>query len=243
MRSKTHGLDKNPVREGEFRWVWYKLIPTNVKITAFRLEERRHSFSVKGALPSAAAFGAFTGTAADFTYEFSASFSYSLDENSLVSLVERHSITGQDQLTAFEDNLSGEIGGFIQSRMASDPSYAEALAEILGGRASFLEKDIQAAFPYVKNFSCVVNSAVLPDFALYRQLRGLYEEYLARQKTYLSSVLNQDAESRIDSRLRFDELERYGELLTRYPILIQYLSLEKGLIIPEGPDVFRVTPP
>jgi hypothetical protein len=33
---------------------------------------------------------------------------------------------------------------------------------------------------------------------------------------------------RLSSQLRFDELAKYGELLTKYPILLQYLSIENN---------------
>ena len=38
IASKTHGVDPQLVKSGEFRWVWYKLIPTNVKIAVFSPE-------------------------------------------------------------------------------------------------------------------------------------------------------------------------------------------------------------
>jgi hypothetical protein len=229
MRSKTHGLYPDLVREGEFRWIWYKLIPTNVTISAFRLDEQRGSVSIRGVLPSSQAYAAFAGADADFSYEFSASLSYFLDESSLVSLVEKHAIGGQDDLRVFEGNLSKDIGAFIQGR-ASDPSYFGDLEAVLeGGRSSALENDVRKEFPYVTDVSCLIQSVKFPDFALYRQLRGLYEEYLLQQREYLSAGIRQNAENRIESRLRFDELEKYGELLTRFPILIQYLSIERGL--------------
>jgi len=32
----------------------------------------------------------------------------------------------------------------------------------------------------------------------------------------------------MESQLRFEELGKYGELLTKYPILLDYMALEKG---------------
>jgi hypothetical protein len=233
IHSKTHGLDAELIQEGEFRWIWFKLIPTNVTITVFRLDERRYSFSVKNTLPSAGVYSDFVGIASDFSYELSASLSCSLDEKFLISLIKEHSIDGQDELEAFEEDLSGKIRTFVQGRLSSGDNYTDDLEEILAsGRSSALEKDIQKAFPYIKNVSCHINAAVFPDFALYRQIRGLYEDYLEKQREYLSSDMNLNAENHINARLRFDELEKYGELLTKYPILIQYLSIEKGQVTP-----------
>jgi hypothetical protein len=231
IRSKTHGIDPVLVREGEFRWIWYKLIPTNVNITVFRLEERRYSFSVRNSLPSGDVYSAFAGINADFSYEVSASLSWSLKPLSLVFLTEEHGIDSREALQSFEENLSQEIGTFIRGWLGSETlSSAEELERLLGsGRSARLEEDILKAFPHIENLSCLVQSAAFPDFALYRQIRGLYEDYLLKQRTYLGAALDQKAEERIESRFRFDELEKYGELLTKYPILLQYLALEKGL--------------
>jgi hypothetical protein len=233
MRSKTHGLDAELIQEGEFRWVWFKLIPTNVTISVFRLDERRYSLSIKNTLPSAGVYSAFMGITNDFSYELSASLFYSLDEKFLISLIKEHSIDGQDKLDAFEEDISGKIQTFVQGRLSSGSDYTDDLEEILAsGRSPALEKDIQTAFPYIKNVSCLITAAVFPDFALYRQIRGFYEDYLEKQREYLSSGMNLNAENHINARFRFDELEKYGELLTKYPILIQYLSIEKGQVTP-----------
>ena len=42
-------------------------------------------------------------------------------------------------------------------------------------------------------------------------------------------------ETRVASSIRLDELEKYGELLTKYPILLQYLALEKEAPTKEAP--------
>jgi hypothetical protein len=33
------------------------------------------------------------------------------------------------------------------------------------------------------------------------------------------------------NRRRFEELSAYGELLTKYPVLLRYLALEQGLVM------------
>jgi len=83
-------------------------------------------------------------------------------------------------------------------------------------------------FPYLSNFTLKIKSAKFPDFLLYRQTKGLFETYIAAQKAYTTGDIRERAKNRIDSMLRFDELELYGALLTKYPILLEYLSLENG---------------
>jgi len=49
---------------------------------------------------------------------------------------------------------------------------------------------------------------------------------MAVQKEYASGNIREMVKTRIDSKLHFDELELYGALLTKYPILLEYMALE-----------------
>jgi hypothetical protein len=230
VRSKTHGLDPHPIRSGEFRWLWYKLIPTNVEIMVFRLEPVNHRFTAKNTLPSGDTYAAFAGTAADFSWELSATLSFSINPDALTGLVSDNNIGSQDALDAWEQNLAEKMGALILRRFNSGAANAGELEEILKtGSSPALEREIQGQFPVITGFSCVVNTAKFPDFALYSQIRSLYEDFIARQRDHVSTALGQQAENRIDAQIRFDELEHYGALLTKYPILMEFLALERGI--------------
>ncbi|MDR1636890.1 MAG: hypothetical protein LBR93_06090 [Treponema sp.] len=235
MRSKTHGLDPQLIREGEFRWVWYKLIPTNVTITVYKPGRVERQLTFQGRLPSGdtyAAFAASTGAdiQADFSYELSIDISFSLKAGSLVSLIGENSISGQAELESFQERLGRDIEAFVLRWLNNpdDNNQDEIPALLAAGSSPRLEGEIAGNFPYIENLICRIGAARFPDYRLYRQLRGLYEEYLAKQREYLSGPSEGNPERRIDSRLRLDELARYGELLTRYPILLEYLNLERN---------------
>jgi hypothetical protein len=231
MRSKTHGVDPRPVREGEFRWVWYKLIPTNVVITLYRLDRVEHSFTFRNSLPSGSAYASFAGLTADFSYDVSGDLAFSFRPDALVSLTVKYNIGSQEELDSLGKTLAGEIESFILRRLGLDGENAQNLEEILStGSSPALERAILEQFPAIENLSCRIKTAHFPDFALYRQVRELFETFLSQEKEYLDGGLREKAEKQIDSRLRFDELERYGELLTKYPILVQYLAIERGLL-------------
>jgi hypothetical protein len=236
LRSKTHGIDPRLIREGEFRWVWYKLIPTNVEIQVYRLNQVEHSFTIKNSLPSGAAYAAFAGLTADFSYDISADISFSIRPDSLVPLLSGHNIAAPGDLNRLEQSLAGDIEAFILQTIGVPGEKTGDLEEILRtGSSPALEQGVAARFPQIENIRCRIKTAVFPDFALYRQIQGLFEAYLVQQREYLGGSLREQAENRIDSRLHFDELERYGELLTKYPVLVQYLALEKGLLVPGAP--------
>jgi hypothetical protein len=229
-RSKTHGVDPRLVRSGEFRWLWYKLIPTNVEIAVFRLEPVSRQLNIQNTLPLGSSYAAFAGFPADFSWELKGSFSFSLNPESLVSLVSEQGISSQEALDAWQRGLAEKIEGLVMSRLNSADMSAGSLEEMLKtGSSPALETEIRRQFPQIADFSFAVTNARFPDLALYRQVRALYEDFVASQRQYVSSELGQKAENHITSQLHFEELERYGELLAKYPVLLEYLALEKGL--------------
>jgi hypothetical protein len=223
IRSKTHGLDARLVKPGEFRWVWYKLIPTNVTTTVFRLNPLAHAFSANNTLPSGGTYAAFAGIGGDFSWEIRATFSFSLRPEAIIPLVTMENIGTQEELDHYETAIAGQIETFILRRV-------DLLENLLkDGESPELERAIQEQFPAIGHFSLTIQSARLPDFALYRQTKDLYEQYNVLQKEFLYDDLRGKAKSRVESFRRFDELEQYGALLTKYPILLEYLALENGL--------------
>jgi hypothetical protein len=230
LRSKTHGMDPTVIREGEFRWVWYKLIPTNASILIFAPSQMNVPVSVGGTLPLAATYAETTGIAADFSYRIEADLSFSLKPDSLPSLALTRGVADQAALEEYEKSLAREIDFFARERLEA---YAarEGLAEgetPSGGLRSLsarLEEELGGAFPQAENISYRIRSAKLPDFALYATARSLYGDYLARQQELLRAELAGQAERDVNDRLRFGELETYGALLTKYPVLLQYLEL------------------
>ena len=227
MMSKTHGFDHTLIKAGEFRWVWYKLIPNNVEIQVFRLKNILRPVRTDGALPSGAEYAALAGSTADFSYKIEATLSFCIKPESLIDLVSGKHLTGQDALDAFEDMLADEIQAFALQRLRVYLDDELKVEELLAsGSIAQLNYDIEQAFPDIESLSLIIHTPHFPDIKLYQEFRSLYQEYIARQKNYLHTEVSVQAETRIDSYIRFDELSKIGELLTTYPILLQYLQLE-----------------
>jgi hypothetical protein len=229
MRSKTHGTDTRLIREGEFRWVWYKLIPTNVSVQTFSLDSISRSFRTQGVLPSGDTYVSLAGLEGDFSYDITAIFSFNLKPDSLIPLITERNIRDQADLDNFEETLADTIEAFIVRQLRIYAEEEKNAVEILRtGSMERLEQDITREFSNIEHLSCTIQMAHFPDFALYQAVRSLYEDYLARQREYLRVDMTRSAELRLSSQLRFDELTKYGELLTKYPILLQYLSMENS---------------
>jgi hypothetical protein len=230
LRSKTHGVDPQIIREGEFRWVWYKLIPTNVKTVVFSPDTVSRTIKSSGTLPSGDVYASLIGLSADFSWEISGQFSFSIKSEALPALVASENIGSNEDLRTYESSLASRIEAHVLDFLVSyseDSGKTEAL--LTAGSIPELNESVNRTFPEVEGFICLIRSTRYPDYILYRSLRTLYEDYLKQQELSFSNVLSGEAESRTLSRQRLDELSKYGELLTRYPVLLQYLILEKGL--------------
>ena len=239
MRSKTHGVDQNVIRDGEFRWVWYKLIPKNVRITVFNLEPVKYAIRNSGSLSSGQVYAAAAGIDADFSWEYSGEISFSLKPEALPDLTVRENITDDEGLREAEAKLAARAGNFALQRIkgyidAGDEKKLETL--LMMRTLPELDNDILAAFPEIENLDCEIKVFRSPDYALYQALKGLYGEYLARQAAQMNTDMLKESENRLGVKSRIDELSNYGELLTKYPILLDYLALEKSNMAGNDPD-------
>lgn len=239
MRSKTHGLETEVIRDGEFRWIWYKMIPTNAVVSVYTLGPVRHSFRNSGTLPSGQEFAAVVGLDADFSWEISGEITFSIRPESLPELTARENISTNAELRKIEQNIAERIENLVLQRLrvymnGGDEEKLNSL--IFAGFLPELNREIEALFPEIKNLNCTFRVIRLPDFALYLSLREVYQEYLAWQGEFFRQDIISEAEIRIESRTRLNELAQYGELLTRYPILLHFLALEKGLLLGGMPE-------
>ncbi|HCM26159.1 MAG: hypothetical protein A2Z99_11850 [Treponema sp. GWB1_62_6] len=229
LSSKTGGVDPLVLRGGSYRWAWERLFPTNAKITPFLIETMVKELSASGRLPSAEQYSAIAAVEDDFSYSIVGSLTFSLKPESLPRVVADQGVRDQAGLDAWEERTGAAAADFATRRLASYAEDSEELDRIMAaGSAPRLQDDLETAFPDLRIVSCILRVAEFPDLALYREARKLYEEYLERRRAFLSSSVRTAAGADAASRLRFEELERYGELLTKYPVLLKYLAIESS---------------
>ena len=232
INSKTHGFDPKPVSSGEFRWIWYKLLPTNVKISCYNLNYPTFPIDFNSRLPSGETYASFLGlTNADFSWELHGEISFNLKPEYLVQLAKLHNFAGQEDLDAYMKKTAGDIELLILRNLSliSSVDDSNRVEKILSGDTDEqMESEIRAGFPEINEFAFKIKTVKTPDFILYRQLRLMYEEFLTKQREYVNNELGRKAENHINSQLRINELEQYGEILSKYPILLDYLKLEQN---------------
>jgi len=232
INSKTHGIDQKLVQSGEFRWVWYKLIPTNVKISVFNLEYNSYPIDFNSSLPSGDTYASFIGlTNTDFSWNLKGELSFKLDPQMLISVVSKNNLVNQSDLDTYLQSVAQNIEVLLLRLLSSQGTDSARLEKLMSGTPDAdLDNEIKVDFPEICDFSLKIKSAKYPDFVLYRQLRLIYEGFLSSQREYAISSFGKRAENHMEAQLHFEELEKYGVLLTRYPILLEYLAMEKGEI-------------
>jgi hypothetical protein len=235
MRSRSHGLEPAVIAGGTggtsgiggVTWVWYKLIPANTQISVFSLEPRPLDVTARGQLPQAAVYAAFAGPNANFDYEVEAVLSYSLRPEKLPETAHENNIYTQEELDAFLSREEAAARLFLANTFAGFASDSERLEALeTGAGTDELRTLLEAEYPFLRWKELGVVLKKTPDFELYRASESLYRLYLQRQNDALQSETARRAAARVASQFRLDELEKYGELITRYPFLIEYLKIE-----------------
>ena len=230
LRSKTHGTSNELIRDGKFCWVWYKLIPNNVTITVFTIRENTIPLDFSGVLPSGDTYSTLAGLKTDFSYSFSGSLSYKLKAESLPALSSRENLLSQTELDSCLFRLSKEIENHTRALLWTYGDNEKILKEAgETGSIEALIKALAVSFPDIEILGSTIKMLRYPDFILYNEVRQLYRDYLTAQRTDIRTIMGRMASENIENRRRIDELAGYGELLTKYPVLIQYLTLEKGI--------------
>lgn len=229
MVSKTSGTLERPLLPGLFVWRWEKLLPTNVSMHKFKMEPRKSAQSYSGSLPGADLYSKMLGSVPDFSYEMEIIVQLSPKADSLVALVEKNEISSQEDLDAYLDNKAKVVSGLVADKLlpsvipSPDSSsrwtgYLSAKAldkAALDSLAAQAGEDLEA----VTLNSVEISKARLPDMESYGEIVDLYASY----KEELDKSLKEKAALYADQMNEEDRsvklLEKYAELLKKYPQL------------------------
>ena len=242
--TRLNGWNGSVVSPAEFRIEWEGLIPLNLTLHRFRLEPVISDVSAAGVLPSADEYSSFLEGSPDFSYEISLHLVYRLNPESLPDLVTEEFLR-EDNIDSFYDEFESDLlanaAAFIR-RKSTDESYMKNISF----NYSLMEKDLiselSGRYSFVDFIKVTPETVKIPDMFLYAEGRRLYYSM-----TDYNERLRMESQEKTTSRLveeasKIDLLEKYGEVFTRYPILIDYYSLfreDGAALLPsiEMPDI------
>jgi regulator of protease activity HflC (stomatin/prohibitin superfamily) len=224
--SKTSGWDSAPLPAGTFAWRWQLLIPRNVSIYSFSSEPRRVSVSTRTALPSADLYREYLEGTPLLEERINLRLRYRISDEGLRSIAP--SGLGEEGLTPwyedFDDQLTRTttetVSETLQSLLSDgDPgSLSQELLEAI-------EREIAEKHPDVVLESVILEDIAVPDLVLYQLGRETYLEIQEVRRRTLEEATVQSTAARAQQSERLETLARYGEILDKHPVLLEYLEI------------------
>jgi len=229
--TKTGGWEEETISPGEFTWRWQRLLPTNLTLHEFTITPHSTSATLRGSLPSAATYGPLLESATPFSYVISVDVIYRLEPAALPRLVRDDGLRS-DVLDAHYDRIDTGMEQLITQstlQLLEQPAQLTSPATAVAALVETLNATLVSSNPGLEIISVSPTRLDLPDIQLYLDTKQRYITILdARAEAMrIAAMALATDQTAIDVELA--RLERYGEILERYPILLDYFSLTQDL--------------
>ena len=225
--TKLNGYDEEITEPGTFTWRWDRLLPTNMTIHEFTLRPQEKEISLSGTLPSSDSYSLYLEGAPDFSYSLSFRISFTVRPESLPELVTDYHVTPDTIGSWYEDIFSRcliEASALLEEGIR-DASEGTGTLSVHASLGSDLLNRLSSLYPLIEFHSAEPLSFHLPDFDLYRKGKEMYLSLMSEKEAAESAALKASSDFYVSESVRLDMLKKYGELLTEYPILLDYMKL------------------
>ena len=209
---------------------WELLIPTNA--TLYVCVRRRYRVSVTRRIPLGPAVcrrvRAVSSTDATRSSPsvVTASIRYRVSPRGLVSLVPNG--LRPDGLADWLSDTDMRVESLalrIAGNIATDAAEQSTVSLTAAETAQRIEDRLTERMPELSVLGVVVERLALPDLRLYEQGRDTYRTVQAAREQALVQAAQDLAAARAAGDQRISNLERYGRVLTDYPVLLEYLQI------------------
>jgi hypothetical protein len=225
--TKTNGWEEQVIEPGTFTWRWQRLLPTNLTLYVFTLTPEQTNASIRGSLPSASTYATILDGAGGFSYAVTLDISYRIAPASLPTLAREDGLR-PDGLQQYYDSLESQLAerakNAVMQRLADDPGDFGSTRAYSRVEEAALE-ELGRSLPQLEVLAVDVVRLELPDLALYEQARDRYAQVVETRAQALSDAAAAFARRQTETDSELQMLERYGEILDRYPILLDYFRL------------------
>jgi hypothetical protein len=251
MVSKTNGFDEELIGpESGFVWRWQNLIPTNMSLRIFSLDENSTEISSKGTFPSGEVYAQAAPLTPNFSYDLKFTVSFRLRPASLISLVKNENLSAET-LDAFYDKRKEAVGAAILSGIFLLNEKGEAgLLKNPGGLEKELVAQIRDRFTDIEITRITPQGELkIPDPVIYYEARKNYLALLEEQKNIEIEKMRRARDLFQRDDIVFErslsQLQRYGELFNKYPVLLKYLFVTQGekSLVKELPEIKELFAP
>lgn len=229
--TKTGGWEEDVISPGQFAWRWQRLLPTNLSLHVIPIVPHTTSATLRGNLPSAATYGSLLESATPFSYVISVDVIYRLRPDALPGLVRDDGIRSE-ALELYYRRLDAEIEQVIIEstlRLLGDPAQLTAPASAFTSVVESLTTTLSRRYSGLEFLSLSPTRLELPDTDLYLETKQRYLSILDARADAMRTAAMELASNQTATDAALARLERYGEILERYPILLDYFSLTREL--------------
>ena len=223
--SKTSGWSHRVFEAGQFAWAWELLIPTNATLYVFSDEPRQVRVESRSVLPSADVYAQYIDGQPDFTQRVTLRVRYRLAAEGLRELVPSGLRPDgvddwyQDTDAAIQTRVLQIVGQEVSNSADSDTPLTSAAL------TSVVQERLVDRMPEITVIALSVDAFELPDVELYRQARDTFRAVQTARREALASAARELATAQASNDARIGNLERYGQVLTDYPVLLDYLEI------------------
>ncbi len=227
--TKTGGYDRHVTEPGKFTWRWERLIPTNMTIYRFDLHPQTEKVSFDTQLPSADLYSSVLPDKPSFTLQGQIQMQLRIKPQSLPRLVAQEKLT-PETLSQYYGQVSQQAAGYVRQQAL------EAGAGLAGnsGWQKQLEQSLAGQFSDLEVLSLEVQDLAVPDLQLYRLARDSYQSLVAARDEARNAAAARVAQEQQSVQAQqaqqaevLKTLGQYGELLTKYPVLLKAMYIDK----------------
>jgi len=233
--SKSRGWEERIFEPGRFDFRWERLFPGIYSLHLFPIRQFPLSFSIRGELPSGAVYAEVLDSKPSFSYEIGLELQVGFQKESFPTLVKAESLTPLN-LEGWMEGKKNEIQQELTARIlrAGIPRILEAASTGTTLTPSWQEilretvlKVWEERFPSLALLSLSFPKIAVPDMELYLKGKSLYLAVEQAKQETLIALSKKHLIEELTEQRRFESLKKYGELLKTYPLLIEYLAIEK----------------
>jgi hypothetical protein len=250
--SSITGLVDKPLDSGAFHWFWQRLVPGTFFVKSIEKKPKFVDFEASSAMPGSENLRELGG----FDIALRVEVEYFITFESAKLLMKRGILDSFE--SHFKKELENIVGGTVSSYILGDmlgtPSSPRSSGEAsTAGLVTFesLREDLRNKIAAHARQYLLAEATVevvltrVPELKIYTEAIGGYSRYIefiyARKEEEFKKGLELENRKRLQE-LEFDRLTTFGDLLSRYPVLLKLLYIEKFgekadvVVIPGDPD-------
>ena len=229
IETKTGGVEETVIKGGTWSWTWRweRIIPTMMTIHIFKPEIYKASLEnpIKGQIfPSAREYATVLDGNPDFSFEAYYYIEFSVIPETFPDLVRKG--IKPDNIISWSQDIAKQIGTQISRIILANPSL---LFDKDFNQKIQAQLEDNPEFSPVKIEKLIPEKIQMPDYQLYLKAK---ENYLKIQDLKLQAQIKELSAKHDRNMLAMEKemdiiknIDKYGELLTKYPVLIQFLYM------------------